>query len=197
MDPRMHGLVNLGPVHAQLAPAPLIEFAIARKEGVLAANGAFVANTVPFTGRAAKDKYLIRRPTNDAHLAWGKVNQPMEPAVFERLWERAQKYYQRREVFTCDGFACADAAYRCGVRVITENAWHACFAHCLLRRANAAELVNFKPDLVILHVPSMKLDPAADQTRSDVGVILDFDQHRVLIAGTPYAGEIKKSVFTY
>src|SRR5436309_9121035 len=108
MDLRTHGLVNLGPVHAQLSPAQLVELALARKEGVLAANGAFVAVTVPFTGRAAKDKYLVRRSANEAHVTWGVVNQPMEPAVFERLWDRAKTYYQRRDVFTCDAWACAD-----------------------------------------------------------------------------------------
>jgi phosphoenolpyruvate carboxykinase (ATP) len=197
MDPRTHGLVNLGPVHAQLAPTRLIELALARKEGVLAANGAFVATTVPFTGRAAKDKYLVRRSSNETQVAWGNVNQPMDPATFERLWERAKTYLQRREIFTCDAWACADPAHRIGVRVITENAWHACFIHCLLRRATPGELATFRPDLVILHVPGMLLDPVQDKTRSEVGVILDLDQHRVLIAGTPYAGEIKKSVFTY
>lgn len=197
MDPRTQGLVNLGTVYAQLSPTRLIELALARREGVLAANGAFVANTVPFTGRAAKDKYLVRRPANDTQVAWGSVNQPMDPAVFERLWERAKTYLQRRDVFTCDAWACADPAYRVGVRVITENAWHACFTQCLLRDATAAELANFKPDLLILHVPGMQIDPVLDKTRSEVAVILDMDQHRVLIAGTPYAGEIKKSVFTY
>jgi phosphoenolpyruvate carboxykinase (ATP) len=197
MDPRTHGLVNLGPVHAQLSPTRLIELALARKEGVLAANGAFVAVTVPFTGRAAKDKYIVRRPANDSQVTWGSVNQPMDPGAFERIWERAKTYLQRREVFTCDAWACADPAHRVGVRVITENAWHACFALCLLRPPSAGELAAFKPDLVILHVPGMLLDPALDKTRSEVGVILDLDQHRVLIAGTPYAGEIKKSVFTY
>ncbi len=197
MDPLAQGLVNLGPVHAQLAPARLIEMALARGEGQLAANGAFVASTVPFTGRAAKDKYIVRRPTNETQIAWGSVNQPMDAEVFERLWVRGKTYLQRRPVFTCDGWACADPAYRVGVRLITENAWHACFLWCLLRRPGVAELADFKPDLTILHVPGMQLDPGLDKTRSEVGIILDVDNHRVLIAGTPYAGEIKKAVFTY
>src|SRR5688572_28153691 len=102
MDLRTHGLVNPGPVHAHLSPARLIEMALARKEGVIAANGAFVANTTPYTGRAAKDKYLIRRTTNEAQVAWGAVNQPMEPALFASLWERAKTYMQRRELFVAD-----------------------------------------------------------------------------------------------
>jgi phosphoenolpyruvate carboxykinase (ATP) len=197
MDLRAHGLVNLGPVHAQLAPALLIEMALRRNEGVFAANGAFVANTVPFTGRAAKDKYLVRRPTNETQIAWGAVNQPMEPGNFDRLWDRAKNYLQNRELFVLDAWACADPAYRVGVRVISENAWHARFIQCLLRRTTADESAAFKPNLVILHVPTMKLEASRDQTRSEVGIFLDTDEHRVLIAGTPYAGEIKKSVFTY
>jgi phosphoenolpyruvate carboxykinase (ATP) len=197
MDLRVHGLVNLGPVHAQLAPPLLIEQALARGEGVLTDTGAFVAVTVPLTGRAAKDKYLVRRPANETQIAWGAVNQPMEPVVFERLWERAKSHFQGREVFVFDGWACADPAYRVGVRVITENAWHALFVHWLLRRPSPAELADFKPDLLMLHAPSMHLNPASDQTRSDVGVLLDPEENRILIAGTPYAGEMKKSVFTY
>jgi phosphoenolpyruvate carboxykinase (ATP) len=197
MDLGKHGLTNLGPIHAQLAPALLIELALARREGELASNGAFVANTVPFTGRAAKDKYIVRRPGNETRIAFGNVNQPLDSAVFERLWQRAQSHFQGREVFVQDGWACADPAHRIGVRVVTENAWHALFIQCLLRRLNPDEAGKFTPDLVILHVPSMKLDPARDQTRAEVAVMLDMEEHRVLIAGTPYAGEIKKSVFTY
>ena len=197
MDPRTHGLMNLGPVHEQLSPALWIELALARKEGVLASNGAFVANTVPYTGRAAKDKYLVRRPASQASIAFGPVNQPMDPGNFERLWERAKSYFQRREVFIHDGWACADPAHRVGVRVISENAWHVFFAQCLLRRVRPDEYASFKPDLLILHAPGMQFDSSRDQTRTNVGVILDMDEHRVLIAGTPYAGEIKKSVFTY
>jgi phosphoenolpyruvate carboxykinase (ATP) len=197
MDLRTHGLVNLGPVHTQLAPARLVEYALARKEGQLASNGAFVANTTPYTGRAAKDKYLVRRPSNESQVAWGAVNQPMDPANFDRLWERAKVYFQQRTVFVHDGWACADPAYRVGVRVITENAWHAMFIQCLLRRPTAEEHAAFTPNLLIFHVPGMQLESSRYQTRSAVGVILDLDEHRVLIAGTPYAGEIKKSVFTY
>jgi phosphoenolpyruvate carboxykinase (ATP) len=197
MDLRTHGLVNLGPVSAQLAPARLVEQALARKEGVLTDTGAFVANTTPYTGRAAKDKYIVRRPTNETQMAWGNVNQPMDATHFERLWTLAKTYLQRREVFVFDGWACADPDYRLGVRVVTENAWHALFMHCLLRQATPAELTQFKPDVLMLHAPGLQFDPQRDGTRSEVGIILDVDDHRILIAGTAYAGEMKKSIFTY
>lgn len=197
MDLRTHGLVNVGPVHAHLPPARWIELAIARKEGTLAASGAFVAVTTPYTGRAAKDKYVVRRPENEISVAFGPVNQPMDPSTFTRLWQRGLTHFQGRAVFVCDGWACADVGHRVGVRVITENAWHAMFTQCLLRRPTAAELADFKPELVILHAPTLRLDPARDHTRSEVGVMLDMEDNRVLIAGTAYAGEIKKSVFTY
>jgi phosphoenolpyruvate carboxykinase (ATP) len=197
MDLSTHGLVNLGPVHFNLSPTRGIEAALARGEGVLSSTGAFVAVTTPFTGRAAKDKYLVRHPSVEPHVAWGSVNQPVAPETFERLWERARTYMQKREVFVADGWACADPAYRVGVRVITEKAWHGAFTQCLLRRLQPGDHAGFKPDLLILHAPGMQFDPAKDQTRSEVGVMLDMEQHRVLIAGTAYAGEIKKSVFTY
>ena len=199
MDLRTHGLSNLGPVHAHLAPTLLIEMALARHEGVLAGNGAFVAYTAPYTGRAAKDKYIVRRPTNDAEVAWGTVNQPMEPARFERLWDSARTYFQGRELFVCDGWACRGPGLshrhprhhrkRPGMHFSP----HACCA-----RPDPAELAQFKPDVLMLHASGMHFDAARDQTRSDIGVILDDESgQRVLIAGTAYAGEIKKSVFTY
>lgn len=197
MDLRTHGLVDVGPVHAQLWPARAIEMALARQEGMLAANGAFVARTGAFTGRAAKDKYIVRRPQSEANIAFGAVNQAMPPADFERLWQRAQAHFRGRSIFVFDGWACADPAYRTGVRLITENAWQMLFARSLLFPATSAECADFQPDLVILHAPSLQFDPKRDKTRSEVGVIVDLDQHRVLIAGTQYAGEIKKSVFTY
>ena len=108
MDLSPHGLVDLGAIHAQLAPARWIEMALDRKEGVLASSGAFVAVTTPYTGRAAKDKYIVRRPANEAHVAFGAVNQPMDPANFDRLWDRARAHFQGRETFVFDGWACAD-----------------------------------------------------------------------------------------
>ncbi len=197
MDLRSHGLASLGTVHAQLAPARLVEIALARKEGVLVANGAFLAMTGSHTGRAAKDKYIVRRPENVSEVAFGSVNQPLDPGVFDRLWERGLAHYQGRDAFVHDGYACADPAYRANVRIVSENAWHVLFGQQLLRRLSPAERAAFTPDLFILHAPSLKLDPARDGTRSDVAVILDLERHRVLIAGTAYAGEIKKSVFTY
>ena len=197
MDLRSHGLVNLGTVYEQLAPARLVEIALARKEGVLVANGAFLALTGSHTGRAAKDKYIVRRPENVGEVAFGSVNQPLELATFDKLWDLGLAHYRGRDAFVHDGFACADPAYRARVRVVSENAWHVVFAQQLLRRIPAEERTDFVPDLFILHAPSLKLDPARDGTRSDVAVILDLERHRVLIAGTAYAGEIKKSIFTY
>ncbi len=197
MDLRSHGFANLGATHAQLAPARLVEVALARNEGKLVANGAFLALTGTHTGRAAKDKYIVKRPENTAEVAFGSVNQALEPAVFDRLWERGLAHYQDRDAFVHDGYACADPAYRTSVRVVSETAWHVLFTQLLLRRMAPADRTNFVPDLLILHAPTLKLDPARDGTRSDVAVILDLERHRVLIAGTAYAGEIKKSVFTY
>jgi len=197
MDLSKHGFVTAGPVHARLSPTRLIELAVARGEGQLADNGAFVAITSPYTGRSAKDKFLVRRPENETHVAWGSVNQPMEPAAFDRLWQKATTHLQGRDLFVADGWACADPQYRVGVRVVSENAWHAVFIQCLLRQLRVDDHASFIPNFVILHAPTMRFDPATDGTRSEVGILLDLDSHRALIAGTAYAGEIKKSVFTY
>ncbi len=197
MDLSLHGLSNPGPVHAHLSPAQWVELALRRNEGQLASNGAFAAVTGRHTGRAAKDKYVVRWPSYQDKIAWGDVNHPMEPDVFTRLLERVQGYFQRRELFVLDGFACADPHHRVAVRLVTETAWHAMFAQCLLIQPQPHELTGFHPDLVIFHAPHFVADPQRDGVQRDTAVILDLDKKCVLITGTHYAGEVKKSVFTY
>ncbi len=198
MDLRAHGLCNPGPVHAGLPPPRLVELALARGEGVLSDTGALVVRTGEHTGRAARDKYIVRRPASQDHVWWGPINQPLDAERFDRLLDRLRGYFQGRELFTIDGAACADPARRLPVRVISEQAWAALFSQCLLLRQGPAETAPPPtPGLVIFHAPGLLLDPARDGTRSEVGVILDIDRGVVLIAGTHYAGEIKKAVFTF
>src|SRR5262245_1958118 len=197
MDLRGHGLTNPGTVHAHLPAAALVEHALRRGEGQLADNGAFVAYTGARTGRSPHDRFLVADPAVRQHIAWGKVNQPMEPAVFARLLDKTRSYFQGRELFVFDGWACADERYRLPVRVITEKAWHCLFAQCLLLRPNAAQRGDFVPQLTILHAAGLSADPAADGTRSGVFICLNLTGQTVLIGGTHYAGEIKKSVFSY
>jgi phosphoenolpyruvate carboxykinase (ATP) len=195
MDWRAHGLCNPGLAHVNRPAAALVERAVERSEGMLASNGALVVRTGKHTGRAARDKYLVRRAAAAGEVWWGPINQPLDEERFDRILERLRGYFQGRELFVVDAAACADPAQRLAVRVISEQAWAAVFSQCLLLRPTSQ--LTGSPGVTIFHAPGMHLDPARDGTRSDVGVILDVERGVVLIAGTAYAGEIKKAVFTY
>jgi phosphoenolpyruvate carboxykinase (ATP) len=196
IDLRGQGLLNPGTIHANLSSAVLLEMAIRRGEGVLADNGALVVSTAPHTGRAPKDRYIVTEPSVMDQVNWGQINLPLDPAVFARLADKAHAYLQNRELFVFDGWACADPAYRLKVRVITELAWQALFARCLLIRPAAADIANFFPNCTILVAADMHLTPGVDGTNSDIVIALGLEQGLVVIAGTHYAGEIKKSVFS-
>jgi phosphoenolpyruvate carboxykinase (ATP) len=192
-----HGLLNLGRVHGHLAPAALTELAVERGEGLLTARGALVAYTGAHTGRSPQDRYVVTDESTRDAIAWGPVNRPMEPAVFDRLLDKIAAYFQRRDLFVFDGAACADPRYRLNVRVVAEKAWHALFAHCLFLRLSPEQLAGCRPDLTILHAADIQADPAADSTRSGAFIVLNLARRLVLIGGTHYAGEVKKSVFSF
>jgi phosphoenolpyruvate carboxykinase (ATP) len=193
---RGQGLINAGPVHANLSTVALIETAIQRKEGALADNGTLVVLTGKHTGRAPKDRYIVADASVEGQIHWGADNQPIAPSIFDGVARKVRAYLERRELFVVDAWAAADPANRLAIRVVTENAWHALFARVLLIRPPAAELANFQPDLTVLCAPNLNLDAAADGTRSDIAIALGLEQRLVLIVGTHYAGEIKKSVFS-
>lgn len=197
VDLSAHGLNCTATVHRNLAPPLLVELALQRGEGVLADNGALVAYTGVHTGRAARDKYVVRDALSHDQVEWGAVNQPMEPETFDRILVQVQTHLQGRELYVFDGYAGADPAQRLAVRVIAEKAWHALFTHCLLLRPAVADLHDFAPQLTIYAAPELHLDPERDRTRSDTCVATSFERNLVLIVGTHYAGEIKKAVFTY
>jgi phosphoenolpyruvate carboxykinase (ATP) len=196
IDLRAQGLIHPGTIHANLSAAVLVEMAVRHGEGALADHGSLVVSTGQHTGRSPKDRYLVADPSVKEQVYWGPINQAMEPAVFARLSDKLRAYLQNRELFVFDGWACADARHRLQVRVVTEKAWHALFAQCLLLRPTATERQHFTPQLTVIHAADFHTDPKTDGTRSDVFVGLSFEQGVVLIAGTHYAGEIKKSVFT-
>jgi phosphoenolpyruvate carboxykinase (ATP) len=177
-----------------LSTAALYEEAVRRGEGVIAAGGPLVCRTGPHTGRSPNDKFIVREPTSDRHIAWGGPNHPLEPTPFNRLRTDLVNALARRDVFVLDCFAGADPTYRIPVRIITEYAWHSLFARNLLIVDERAP--ETAPQLTIIDVPSFKADPARHCTRSDVVIALNFAERVVLIGGTSYAGEIKKSVFS-
>jgi phosphoenolpyruvate carboxykinase (ATP) len=190
------GLSGLGPQHWNLSPVVLSELAITRGEGELASSAAVVFRTGKYTGRSPQDKFIVREPSSEANIAWGKVNQPFEPDAFDRLYDRVVDHLRGREVFVTDAFGGADPRYRLPVRVVCERAYHALFARQLFVRPNANELADHRPEFTIIAAPGFQADPARDGTRSEVFIILNLARKVVLIGGTQYAGEIKKSVFT-
>lgn len=189
-------LGQANPLYLNLSVATLVEHAIRRGEALLASNGALVVRTGHYTGRSPKDKYVVVRPECESHIDWGVVNQPMDAEKFERLLARVTAYLANRPLFVQDCFAGANPRYRLPVRVITEYAWHNLFAKQLFIRPEPEALADFRPGFTVLSAPGFKTEPAIDGTRSEVVVALDFRRRLVLIAGTAYAGEIKKSIFT-
>lgn len=191
-----YGLVNLGKIHWNLSPAELTEHALARDEGVLAANGAFAATTGEHTGRSPKDKYIVSHERDAQNIWWGENNHPMSYEHFAVVRQSLASYLQGRDVFVLDAAAGADPRYRMPLQVITELAWHNLFARQLFLRTNESDLTSDRPGFTILCVPNFRTNPPIHGTRSETAITIDFEERLVLIAGTRYAGEMKKSIFT-
>ncbi len=182
-------------VHANASVPWLLEAAVRSNEGVFANNGAFCAETAPHTGRSAKDKFIVKDEITSNTVEWGEINQPFEPAAFDRLAEKMQRYLATRNVFVQDLFAGADVRHRLPVRVACELAWQSAFARQLLVRPLAYE-THFQPRFTVVCAPGFTANPAEDGTRSGAFIVISFSRKVALIGGTKYAGEIKKSVFT-
>lgn len=191
-----YGLVNLRNIHWNLPAAVLVEHALARGEGKLAANGALTATTGVHTGRSPKDKYIVANEEYSSKIWWGENNHPMSPETFEGIRRSLADYLQQRDVYILDAAAGADSRYRMPIQVITELAWHNLFARQLFLRANESDLTSDRPGFTILCVPNFHTNPRIHGTRSEAAIIIDFEERLVLIAGTEYAGEMKKSIFT-
>ncbi len=190
------GLDPKGKIHFNLSVPALYEAALARGEGKVTAGGGFAAVTSPHTGRSPNDKFCVRDESTDATIDWGKVNVATDTAKFRALRDDAIAHLnEQKELFVRDARAGADAAFGISVRMITPNAWQNLFAYNMFLRPHAHEITD-KPDFVILHAPEMKADPAKHGTRTETGIVLSFADNMVVICGTRYAGEIKKSVFT-
>lgn len=190
-----HGLCPTKTVHWNSSPTELVECAIRRGEGQLTKDGPIVVVTKPHTGRSPNDKYIVREPSSENDMWWAR-NGALSEAQFDELHRRAQAYLNEHELFVRDLYACADPANRLRVRLIDEMAWTNLFADNLFIRPPAADLPDFNPDFTILHAPEFKADPAIDKTRSETVIAINFARKIILIVGTRYAGEIKKSIFT-
>lgn len=192
------GLTNLEAVYWNWSTPTLIETAVRRREAHLAHLGALVVKTGYFTGRAANDKFIITEPSSQKNICWGEVNQPFDESQFNTLYKDVCTYLEGREVFVQDCIAGADPRYELPIRVITEDAWHSLFArNMFLRPVNfARNIAAHEPQFTIVHTPHFHARPSVHGTHSEAFIMLHFGKRLILIGGTSYAGEIKKSIFT-
>jgi phosphoenolpyruvate carboxykinase (ATP) len=189
-----HGIHNINAAYWNLGAPQLIEHALQRREGTLAANGALVVRTGQFTGRSPKDKFIVRDETTDQHVQWGAVNQPMSEAQFDRIYARATAFWQGQDAYVQDLLVGADPQYSLSVRVVTQLAWHSLFGRQLFIRPSRP--AQSTPDFTILFAPEFQSNPAVEGTNSETCIAINFKKRVVLICGTSYAGEMKKSAFT-
>ncbi len=197
LDLEYIGFRNLHTIFYNLSAAELVEQVIQRQEGQLSRTGAIVVNTSPHTGRSANDKFFVKTPSTQDVIDWGDVNRGIEPFQFERLLLKMQAYFQGGDVFIQDMAVGADPETETPVRIVTERAWHSLVAHNLFLRLNAEKLEDFTPTFTVICAPGFQADPLGDGVNSSTFIVIDLEKKLVLIGGTAYAGEIKKSVFTY
>ena len=179
-----------------LSPAELYEHAVRNDEAAVVASGALTAVTGQHTGRSPRDKFFVREQGSRDKIWWYPGNQPIDQARFDGLLQRMLDYVGSHQVYVQDVFACADPSHRLRVRVVTQFAWHSLFAHNLFIRPTAAERQGFEPDFTVMSLPAVTADPRRDGTRSETFILVNFARRMVIIGGTRYAGEIKKSIFT-
>ena len=190
------GITATKEIYRNLPVAILTEKALARGEGTLSNTGALVVKTGKYTGRSANDKFIVDTPAVHDEIAWGKVNRPIDKATYDAIYSKVVAYLQNREIFVFDGFAGADEKYMQRFRIINELASQNLFIHQLLRRPTEEDLVDFKPDFTIIAAPGFKCIPEIDGTRSEAAILVNYEEKMVVICGSQYAGEIKKSVFS-
>src|SRR6202790_5490456 len=188
-------LLSEGRTHFNLSPAVLVEHSIRRNEAKLAANGALVGYTNR-TGRSPKDKFIVKDETTAHTVAWGGVNAPIEPQKFDALYARMMEHLRGRELFVQDLFCGADPGYRLPIRIVNEFAWHNLFVRQLFLRPTAQELKHHQAEFTVIAAPEFKANPQRDGVASEVFILLNFTRRTVLIGGTSYAGEMKKSIFS-
>ena len=190
------GLYNLNDVYWNLPTPALYQQAIMRREAVLSHMGPLVVRTGHHTGRSANDKFIVREPSSESEIWWGKINRPFPAEQFDLMHHRLASYLQMKDVYVQDCFVGADPDYRMPVRVITENAWHSLFARNMFLNATPDELAVHVPQFTVIDVPRFHAIPTLDGTNSETFIILNLAKRLVLIGGTSYGGEIKKSLFS-
>ena len=190
------GLAPTGPVHWNLSPADLYEITLQAGTGKLAHMGGLATVTAPHTGRSPKDKFTVKVGAAEELVDWGAVNVPMSEAHYEVLKGDVIDHLNGRELYVLDAKAGADERYTMKVRVVSESAWHVLFARNMFLRTTPEEQQGFEPSFTVYHAPTLKADPERHGTNSSTFIVVNFDDRSVLIGGTQYAGEIKKSIFS-
>lgn len=195
MNTRMASL-HVETSRRNLPVVKLVEAALSQGEGKLSSAGALQVLTGKYTGRSPKDKFIVRESETEDHIAWGGVNQALTPEQFDSLYEKMMNYMEYRRLFVFDGYAGADPDYRLPIRIVNEHAWQSLFVRQLFIRPSAAELQSHEPEFTVLAMPGLKADPFTDGTNSETFIAISFARRTVLIGGTHYAGEMKKSIFS-
>ena len=191
------GIVRSGRVHWNLSPAALYEEALRRGEAQLASEGPLVARTGQHTGRSPNDKFVVREASSEQHVHWGSVNRPIDESQFDAVHRDMMTYVQDKDLFVLDAWGGTDPTFRLPIRVVTEFAWHNLFARNMFLPENDPDKrSSHRPEFTVIDLPNFRSDPAKHGTRSDVFILVHFGRKLVLIGGTHYAGEIKKSIFT-
>ncbi|MBU5635574.1 phosphoenolpyruvate carboxykinase (ATP) [Geomonas sp. Red69] len=191
-----HGITNANLIYWTSPTSVLYEQVVRRGEGLISHLGALAVKTGHYTGRAANDKFIVDEPSSSRHINWGKVNRPFPADKFDALYQKMCNYMQGRDLFVQDCFAGASPAHRIPVRIITERAWHSLFARNMFLRATPEELLSHKTEFTVIDLPAFHAQPTVDGTNSEAFIIINFARKMVIIGGTSYAGEIKKSIFT-
>ncbi len=191
-----HGLRPTRNVYWNASVAELVELAVARGEGRLTDRGALAVRTGERTGRSPNDKYVVRDAATESTVDWGKINQPIAAEGFDRLLRHTIDYLNQRDLFVKDAWVGADPQYAMPLRVVTTHAWQGIFCHQVFRRPTREELASMQPEWLVLAAPECRADPAAFGIRSGTYILADFSRKLIVIGGSGYAGEIKKSIFT-
>ena len=191
----VYGITQASNIYWNLTAPELYEESLRRGEGTISAHGAYIVDTGEHTGRAAKDKAIVRDAESEDKVFWGEVNKEFSTEKFNALKERMMAHTAGRDLFVQDTFGGADPRYRLPVRIVNELAWHSLFARTMFISPEESARENHTPQFTIINIPSFTADPERDGTRSPTFILVDFSQKLVLIGGTSYAGETKKSVF--
>lgn len=185
-----------GKAHWNLGPEELAHIAVHRENAKMTNSGAIAVDTGEFTGRAPKDKFIVEDDITASTVWWGNVNAPFDASKFDQLYIKMIHYFEGKEFYVRDCYACADWRYRMDIRIINEYAWSNLFAYNMFLRPEERELKFFNPEWLILNAPGFRADPKTDGTRQHNFSIIDFKRKIILIGGSAYTGEIKKSVFS-